>query len=284
MLSRVGMRMHMRSGLASPREMRPIFGAFPVAPCRSFSVDPVYERAPMFPLDDNTHLRPEAVPGLPKKYADCHWTWVTGIDSALMRPPGWRASECTVEQPWADLTGNPLRTSYITSNDLRTQGFIKTGLTVAAYCIDRRNGNMAEFMKSGEPHKAVDFLLAPIRFSDGIEPDPSAENQMPTLNKSIEVIRRRHTPPYPRDRFPVHSTRISYLHKDFVPDGVMGVQPQDTRFEVEYLANDLSGWIYEVVFQAPAPDFEEAWDNYGKMMMSSEKGMFLRMRPQSASK
>lgn len=245
-------------------------------PAGRFSTVPAeFERAPMYPLADNGHLRPKNVPPVPKKFEDCSWTWITGINSAILRPAGWHANESTITYPWDELTGNPLRIYYVCPENPKAKGFVESGLTISAYCFDRQQGQMTEMVKQNKTHTAVDTLLAPIRFSNG---EPIEPGQLPKLNPDIKILKRRSRSPNMKDRFPHTSTRISYLHSNFVPDGVLGTKPKDTRFELEWIASDETGWVYEVVFQAPDDKFDEHWKTYGKMMMNTDKGLHLQWR------
>lgn len=249
---------------------------------RFFSnAEPVLETAQLYPLGDNEHILPKSVPALPKKFEESHWVWVSGIDSALLRPPGWFANESTVQYPWEDLTGNPMRVCYITEDDLKVKGFIESGFTVSAYRVDRQQGQMTEYVKNNKMHVAVETFFAPIRLADPNQDteDTNQDGQMtPKLNPAIQILKRKATPPFARDRFPVHSTRMSYVHKNFTPEGVMGVKAKDIRFELEWLASDATGWCYEVSFQAPTDVFAEKWDEHGKMMMNTQKGLHLNWR------
>ena len=181
---------------ASSMVSRRISTSIPRTFRRNFSAES-YERAPVFPLADNAHLRPNSVPGLPKRYEDCNYVWVSGMDSAILRPPSWYAAESTLDYPWNDLMGNPLRVAYVTKENLQEKGYITTGLTVSAYCLDRQAGNMGDLVKENKVQQAVDTFLAPIRFSDGSEINES--QPMPTLNPDIKVdaiIHHAYTSPH----------------------------------------------------------------------------------------
>lgn len=233
---------------------------------RLFSTEPIYQSAPLHPLRDNEHLRPANLPA-PKKQGS--WTWITGINSALFRPSGWSVYESTIVEPWKNITGNPLRVYYVTK-DSPTKGYFNVGMTVSAFCVDRQHGEMTHLAKAGRAHLLVDSVLAPMRFSDGTTSPDEAPKILPT----IKITNEKTASPDKFDRLPVQSSRFSYTQFEYVPENI-AAPPTTMRFELEWATHIPSNWVFELVFQAPEKEFEAVWNEYGKFMMSTDKGHFL---------
>jgi len=208
---------------------------------------------------------------------DATWTWITGIDSAIARPNGWFARESTIEYPWDEVTGNPLRTYYITKEDVQKRFHYSTGLSIASYCIDRQQGRLKDLAKNKQTNEFVNGVLVPARLFEQKELGTEAPAQ-PQLNPDIEVLKKKVTHPNFNHRIPAYSTRVSYNHNNYVPDGFLGYPPTDMRFEVEWLAEMNSGWIFEIVFQAPQKEWENTWSQLGRVMTRHDFGMYLRWR------
>lgn len=235
-----------------------------------------FERAPLYPLLNNEHILPTNLPPLPSALHTFARMWITGIGSSLLRPPGWTACESTLDYPWDEVTGNPLRSYFITKENALKRGFYLTGFQMQAYTLDRRNPNIKALLVPSDtsgvpsPNEFVNQLLLPSRlFADD---DTSGA---PVCLEGITVDKKAYRQPNAHDRIALHSTKVSYDHVGFVPDGIVNMKPTDIRVEVEWLTHDLTGEIFELSFQAPKHEWDTTWPAIGKHMMRADWGHFL---------
>jgi len=247
---------------------------FPPATHRAFSTQsqPSFERAELFPLQDNEHIAPTNIPALPFPSPPSSRLWVSSLSSSFLRPKGWHAFESTIEYPYTELTGRELRTVFVSKEDPSKRGFFKTGLTVSAYTIEDREGvALRDLRKIRQVNNFVNDFLIGNRLLD---PERKNDGSVET-HKDIEVKSKTYHKPNRAHREGFHITRVGYEHKAFAPEGLVGMAPEDMHFEVEWWANDLQGCIFELAFQAPSKDWDLAWNEYGKQMMTADEGHFL---------